>query len=153
VTVDSEGLRARSVCRATKVYQWGFSSLLLFLFAIATIISSIILLALNAFVWKQTRTKMLSVDFSIYRDILDLAGEIKAELGNAAEDLSATALADRITVNTGNVRIIEDTSLQSIAGARGRYSLVSTEREALPWCTPWQQLDPLRGSIKWQSGS
>ena len=73
-----------------------------------------------------------SVDVSICRDILDLADEIKAELVNAAEDLSATALADRITVNTGNVRITEDTSLQSIAGARGRYSLVSTEREALP---------------------
>lgn len=72
------------------------------------------------------------MDVSICRDILDLADEIKAELGNAAEDLSATALADRITVNTGNVRITEDTSLQSIAGARGRYSLVSTEREALP---------------------
>lgn len=65
MTVDSEGLRARSVCRATKVYQWGFSSLLLFLFAIATIISSIILLALNAFVWKQTCTKMLSVDVAV----------------------------------------------------------------------------------------
>ena len=115
-----------------KVYQWGFSSLLLFLSAIATIASSIVLLASNAVVWKQTRTKMLSVDFSIYRDILDLAGEIKTELGNAAEGLSATALADRITVNTGNVRITEDTSLQSIAGARRRYSLVSTEREATP---------------------
>lgn len=50
------------------------------------------------------------MDFSIYRDILDLAGEIKAELGEDAEDLSATVLNDSIKTDTGNVRITEDLS-------------------------------------------
>jgi len=135
-TISSEELLDKTLCQPTKVYQWGFSSLLLSLFGIATMVSSAILLALNAVIWQQTRTKTLSVDFSIYRDILDLAGEIKAELGEGAEDLSATVLNDRIKTDTGNVRITEDLSLPSITSEGGEYSLVSTEREALQKCTP-----------------
>jgi hypothetical protein len=122
-TINSEELRDQTLCLTTKVYEWGFSSLLLFIFGIVTTISGAILLVLNAVVWRQTGTKTLSVDFSIWRDILDLAGEIKAELGDDAEDLTAATLNDRIKTDTGNVRIVtKDLSLPSIASEGWRYS-------------------------------
>lgn len=115
-TINSVDPRDQTVCRPTKSYQWGFSSLLLFIFGIATIVSGAILLALNAAVWQQTGTRTLSADFSLYRDILDLSSAIKGELGDDAGDLSATALNDRIKTDTGNVRITEDASLPSTTG-------------------------------------
>jgi hypothetical protein len=56
----------------------------------------------------------VSIHHWIYRDTLDLAGEIKAAFGNDAEDLSATTLNDRIKIDTGNVRVTEDPSLTNI---------------------------------------
>jgi hypothetical protein len=58
--------------------------------------------------------EFLSIHHWIYRDTLDLAGEIKAAFGNDAEDLSATTLNDRIKIDTGNVRVTEDPSLTNI---------------------------------------
>lgn len=120
-------LQSVTVCQPGKTYQWGFSSLLLFIFSIFTAVYGMVVLRLNLGIWWHTSIHKQTLHFSIYRDILDLATEIKAELGNAAEDMSAEQLDWRLHSKVGSVRL-DKTDLSSYIEIEGPLSSASPDQ-------------------------
>ena len=58
----------------------------------ATIIFSSVLLALNIDVWLNSQVNRTKQTFSLYRDILDYASEIRAELGEKVDGMPPKVL-------------------------------------------------------------
>ena len=114
LVVNSTLLRTNTICRPKQTYQWGFSALILFTFSIVTTIFGFLLFLLSGGGKRRHRGVGPPTYFSVYRDILDLALEIKKELGDSAEALSARELDKRITTATGAVRVEEDSFLTSL---------------------------------------
>ncbi|EME45927.1 hypothetical protein DOTSEDRAFT_51541 [Dothistroma septosporum NZE10] len=92
--LDEDWLHDKQVssCQTLETYQWGFASLLLFTFCIFTIIFLCVLLALSVDVWLNSQVNRMEQSFSLYRDILDYASEIRAELGEQVEGMSPKEL-------------------------------------------------------------
>lgn len=76
-----------SSCQTTETYQWGFSSLLLFTFCMSTIVFLSVLMAINIDIWLNSQVNRMKQTFSLHRDILDYANEIRAELGGKVDDM------------------------------------------------------------------
>ncbi|KAK4503501.1 hypothetical protein PRZ48_004416 [Zasmidium cellare] len=98
-------LELNSQCQVLQTYQWGFSSLLLFTFCILTILFFVALLALHIDIWRNSQTNRINQKFSLYRDILDFAHQLRTEIGSKVEDMppkdldqSVAAQADFVTV-------------------------------------------------------
>lgn len=109
--VNSTWIRSQTVCQPAKTYQWGFSALMLFSFSILTIVYGLVMMQMNFYVWHRTSINKRDLHFSVYRDILDLAAEIKAELGDGVEDISAKDLDKcmKISATLGQSRVqLED---------------------------------------------
>lgn len=110
--VNSTWIRNATICQPAKTYQWGFSALMLFSFSILTIVYGLVMIQLNFYIWRRTSINKRDLHFSVYRDILDLAAEIKAELGDGVEDLSAKDLDKcmNISATLGQSKVrLEDT--------------------------------------------
>ncbi|SMQ48633.1 unnamed protein product [Zymoseptoria tritici ST99CH_3D7] len=104
---NSNWLRANVICQPEKTYQWGFSSLLLFTLLIYTIVYGVVLLLM---VWDNACSELVGKSGwteCVYRDILDLAGEIRSEVGgdDVVEDMDGEVLGKRMRTTTGKVRL------------------------------------------------
>jgi hypothetical protein len=89
-TMSGWEVQSKGKCLPTNGYIWGFSSLMLFTFCMITVVVAILLIILHydAFCYGYADRYKLYV--SPYRDVLDLAQELRAHFG-AAEVASMPA--------------------------------------------------------------
>jgi hypothetical protein len=74
-------------------YIWGFSSLMLFWFCMLTIVVALILITLHYEAYFNSAADRYKLSISPYRDLLDLAEELRAHYGSAATaDMPANEL-------------------------------------------------------------
>lgn len=98
-------LEKNSQCQVLQTYQWGFSSLLLFSFCLLTILFFITILALQVDVWCNSQTNRMKQEFSLYRDILDFAHQLRTEIGSKVEDMPAKDLEKSVKDQTAFVSV------------------------------------------------
>lgn len=96
VTYNQSWISNNTICEPETSYQWGFSFLMLFTFLIAFCLFLITLVALHWSVYDYSRADRFKQPISVYRDVLDLAAELKAQLGDETMDLPADKLHDEV---------------------------------------------------------
>lgn len=80
-------------CLPSNGYTWGFSSLMLFTFCMLTIVIGMFLIALHIDAYCNSSADRYKLYISPYRDVLDLAAELRAHYGaTEAENMPAKAL-------------------------------------------------------------
>ena len=80
-------------CLPGNDYIWGFSSILLFTFCMVTIAVALLLMTLHYDAYLNSAADRYELSISPYRDLLDLAEELRAHYGAAATaDMSAKEL-------------------------------------------------------------
>lgn len=131
--VNSTWILTATVCQPAKTYQWGFSALMLFSFSILTIVYGLVMMQLNLYIWRRTSINKRNLHFSVYRDILDLAAEIKAELGDGAETLPAKDLDKcmNISATLGQSRVRLEDRRNLPAGENDDSAKASTSHERM----------------------
>jgi hypothetical protein len=70
-------------CLPTDSYIWGFSSLMLFTFCMITIAFALLLITLHYDAYLNSAADRYKLSISPYRDVLDLAEELRAHYGSA----------------------------------------------------------------------
>ncbi|KAI6856465.1 hypothetical protein KC343_g7513 [Hortaea werneckii] len=76
-------LATKGKCLPSKDYVWGFSSLMLFTFCMLTIIIVLLLIVLHYDAYCNSMADRYKLQISAFRDVLDLAEELRARYGEA----------------------------------------------------------------------
>ncbi|RMZ07715.1 hypothetical protein D0860_04983 [Hortaea werneckii] len=76
-------LAAEGKCLPSKDYVWGFSSLMLFTFCMLTILILLLLIVLHYDAYCNSMADRYKLRISAFRDVLDLAEELRAHYGEA----------------------------------------------------------------------
>lgn len=122
ITAYGEGLADLGICLPSKEYVWGFSSLMLFTFCMLTIAVLLLLIILHYDAYFNSMADQYKLQISPYRDVLDLAEELRSHYGEAevesmpARDLDKAMQRDPVT--TG----LETATLHKTRAARWRQS-------------------------------
>ncbi|KAM0714923.1 hypothetical protein Q7P37_009388 [Cladosporium fusiforme] len=80
---SGEELTREGKCLPAKDYVWGFSSLMLFTFCMLTIFILLLLMVLHYDAYCNGMADQYKLRISAYRDVLDLAEELRAHYGEA----------------------------------------------------------------------
>jgi len=83
ITAYGESLAAIGICLPSKDYVWGFSSLMLFTFCMLTIATLLLLAVLHYDAYFNSMADRYKLRISPYRDVLNLADELRAHYGEA----------------------------------------------------------------------
>lgn len=83
VTYPGDSLAQIGICLPSKDYVWGFSSLMLFTFCMLTVVVLLLLVTLHYDVYCNSMADQYKMRISPYRDVLDLAEELRAHYGEA----------------------------------------------------------------------
>jgi hypothetical protein len=89
-TMPGGEVESNGKCLPTSGYIWGFSSLMLFTFCMITIVVAILLIILHYDAYCNSYADRYKLYVSPYRDVLDLAQELRSHFG-AAEVASMPA--------------------------------------------------------------
>ena len=122
VTVDGEDLASIGVCLPSKEYVWGFSSLMLFTFCMLTVVVLLLLIALHYDAYFNSMADRYKLQISPYRDVLDLAEELRSYYGEAevvsmpARELDKVMQRDPATIG------LETATLHKTRAARWKQS-------------------------------
>lgn len=116
IAVNTTYITQNTRCQPSETYIWGFSYLMLFVFCFLTLIFAFVLSCVYLDTYHNSEADPFEQPASMYRDILDLAREIKRMLGEDGENISTEEV---------NRRIEKDTSGLELETA----SLVSSRRE------------------------
>ena len=84
--VDEDYVMATGRCIADGAYLWGFSSLLLLTFCCYTLLFAMTLIILQTDVYWNSWSDRKHQSYSIYTDVMYLAGELKSVLGSLSTD-------------------------------------------------------------------
>ncbi|RMX85963.1 hypothetical protein D0869_03432 [Hortaea werneckii] len=76
-------LATQGKCLPSKDYVWGFSSLMLFTFCMLTILILLLLIVLHCDAYCNSMADRYKLRISAFRDVLDLAEELRAHYGEA----------------------------------------------------------------------
>ncbi|RMY63482.1 hypothetical protein D0863_10513 [Hortaea werneckii] len=79
----SELATTKGKCLPSKDYVWGFSSLMLFTFCMLTILILLLLIVLHYDAYCNSMADRYKLQISAFRDVLDLAEELRARYGEA----------------------------------------------------------------------
>jgi hypothetical protein len=95
---------ARGICLPTNEYVWGFSSLMLFTFCMLTIVIATMLMVLHYDAFCNSAADRYRLYVSPYRDVLDLADEMRTHYGSTeVASMSAQALDKAMRQNPATV--------------------------------------------------
>jgi hypothetical protein len=83
LTMRGQYVESEGKCLPASGYIWGFSSLMLFTFCMITIIVAILLIVLHYDAYCYSYADRYKLYVSPYRDVLDLAQELRAHFGAA----------------------------------------------------------------------
>ncbi|KAK5715465.1 hypothetical protein LTR15_010109 [Elasticomyces elasticus] len=93
LTLTRDYIEKNISCEPIKTYLWGFSSILLFIFSILTVLFCAILLALQQDAFRHGQADRYNhIPTNAYRDALDLAEELREQLGDDVQRMPADEL-------------------------------------------------------------
>ena len=93
ITFESNYLWENSVCEPSDHYQWGFSSLLLFVFCLLTALFTLVLSTLHSDAFWNSQIDRFEYDINHYRDAVGLVYELRDEnFGDSIQDKPARDL-------------------------------------------------------------
>ena len=99
-------LKEKSVCQPSHSYRWGFSSLLLLVFCILTLIFAITLSTLHGDAFWNSKTDRFRYDINHYKDAVDLVRELDhRQLGASVWSLSAGELVQEVNVKSRDISL------------------------------------------------
>ena len=81
VSYSAGQVESQGKCLPTDGYIWGFSSLMLFTFCMITIVVALFLIALHYDAYLNSAADRYKLSISPYRDVQDLAEELRAHYG------------------------------------------------------------------------
>jgi len=124
-----------SKCMPADSYKWGFSSLMLFTFCAASIFVGFLVMVLHYDALYNSTADQYELEISAYRDVLDLASELRAHFGAAqVESMSGSELEKEM--NHRPARASLDTT--ELREAEFKASRSAT------WLTNWSQASSRR---------
>ena len=98
--INSTWLQNNSICQPSDRYEWGFSSILLLIFCLASILFAIVLTVLHYDALLNSTADRYKYDVNHYRDAVDLVYELRdAHFGDSVRYISASELRDEIEMN------------------------------------------------------
>ena len=92
-------------CIPSAHYEWGFSFLMLFTFFFLTVIFLVILGVLRYKVHWHSRVDVLRPEMSTYRDILDMAQDLRRSIGQEAEVMSCAEIREAVKEKDSGVTL------------------------------------------------
>lgn len=100
ITFSDTYLREHSVCQPTKDYNWAFSSLLLLVFCLLTLIFATTLTALHGHAFWNSKTDRFRYDINHYKDAVHLVHELESrQLGASVRSMSGRELMQDVNQN------------------------------------------------------
>ncbi|KAK5678089.1 hypothetical protein LTS10_009258 [Elasticomyces elasticus] len=93
VAVPLDYLYKNTKCLPTADYEWGFSSLLLFTFCLASILFLLVLQSMAWYVYNHSRSDRLQHPINLYQDAFDIVQELKGRYG---EELDVAGIKKKI---------------------------------------------------------
>lgn len=129
-------LATEGTCLPSKDYAWGFSSLMLFIFCMLTIFILLLLVMLHYDAYCNGMADQYKLQISAYRDVLDLAEELRTHYGEAeVASMSANELDKSMQTDPATFRL-ETTFLRKARAARWKQDNV---RLRLPTWRKWRK--------------
>ncbi|KAK5713342.1 hypothetical protein LTR17_017652 [Elasticomyces elasticus] len=113
-------LRENTKCLPTADYEWGFSSLLLFTFCLASILFLIVLQSMAWLVYNHSRSDRLQHPINVYQDAFDIVQELKDHYG---EEVDTAGIKEKVRKEGASMSLDLDGLPQS------RHTEVATERQ------------------------
>ncbi|KAI7364296.1 hypothetical protein KC354_g5804 [Hortaea werneckii] len=111
-------LATKGKCLPSKDYVWGFSSLMLFTFCMLTILILLLLIVLHYDAYCNSMADRYKLRISAFRDVLDLAEELRAHYGEAElASMSAPELDKSMQTDPAMIGL-ETATLQKARAAR-----------------------------------
>jgi hypothetical protein len=124
-------------CLPTDGYIWGFSSLMLFSFCMLTIIVALILITLHYDAYFNSAADRYELSISPYRDLLDLAEELRAHYGAAATaDMPAKELDRAMREDPVATKLETDTLHRS---RRARWKQAKASKKSFSRNDAWKR--------------
>ena len=115
-------LAAAGKCLPSKDYVWGFSALMLFTFCMLTIFILLLLIVLHYDAYCNGMADRYKLRISAFRDVLDLADELRAHYGEAeVASMSAPELDTAMQTDPAMIGL-ETTTLRNPRAARWKQS-------------------------------
>ncbi|KAK4901333.1 hypothetical protein LTR27_001891 [Elasticomyces elasticus] len=93
VGITLDYLYKNTKCLPTADYEWGFSSLLLFVFCVASILFFLVLQSMAWLVYDRSRSDRLRHPINVYQDAFDIVQELKDAYGG---DLDAAGIKKKV---------------------------------------------------------
>lgn len=99
-------IQKSGVCQQSQRYIWGFSSILLFVFCVLTLVFATVLAALHYEPFWTTLESQTQYEFNIYRDAVDFACALESQaLGGILRNMPARNLKKRLESTKSNITI------------------------------------------------
>lgn len=121
-TAHGQDLADLGICLPSKEYVWGFSSLMLFTFCMLTVTVLLLLIILHYDAHFNSMADRYKLQISPYRDVLDLAEELRSHYGETeVASMPARELDKAMQRNPATTRL-ETATLHKTRAARWRQS-------------------------------
>ena len=111
-------LAAIGICLPSKEYVWGFSSLMLFTFCMLTVAVLLLLIVLHYDAYLNSMADRYRLQISTYRDVLDIADELRSHYGEAEVSSMSTTELDKAMQKDPATIGLETTILHKTRAAR-----------------------------------
>lgn len=115
-----DSLAGFGTCLPSKDYVWGFSSLMLFTFCMLTVVVLLLLITLHYDAYCNSMADQYKLRISPYRDVLDLAEELRAHYGEAEVVSMAATELDKAMQKDPATITLETATLHKTRAARWR---------------------------------
>ncbi|KAI7504660.1 hypothetical protein KC347_g8236 [Hortaea werneckii] len=136
-------LAAMGKCLPSKDYVWGFSSLMLFTFCMLTILILLLLIVLHYDAYCNSMADRYKLRISAFRDVLDLAEELRAHYGEAEVASMSAPELDKYMQTDPAMSGLETATLRNPRAARWKQGSL---RLRVPTWAKWRKASGERGS-------
>lgn len=121
-TIRGEDLADLGICLPSKEYVWGFSSLMLFTFCMLTVAVLLLLIILHYDAYFNSMADRYKLQISPYRDVLDLAEELRSHYGETEVASMPARELDKAMQRNPATTGLETATLHKTRAARWRQS-------------------------------
>jgi len=83
-------------CLPTSYYNWGFSSLLLFTFLLASLVYLVVLQIMALKLYEHSRSDRLRHPINVYQDAIDIARELSDHYGRHVDDIDCARMTTKL---------------------------------------------------------
>ena len=104
-TLNRTWVSDHSVCQPGDTYLWGFSGPMLLIFCTATALFSVLLVTLYWMAYDHSQADRYKQPVSLYRDVLDIALELRDQLGEKSQEMPGDELDHSIAKARGTIEL------------------------------------------------